>query len=1389
MTGAALTLAPNNGGTVQVTISGASSAPTNLGLGGTPCVNVSGCVYTVPGSGGVGFEFLNVTSTGALLVAVVTSTLPASATPYSIPITIGSTTVGTFILTVPLTAQTISFGAIPGQAAGGTLALAATASSGLAVTYAASPAGTCTVSGSTASLLAAGTCTITASQAGNATYAAATPVAQSFAVGLKAQSISFAAIPAQTAGGTLSLTATASSGLVVTFSATPTAVCTVAGNTLSLLTAGTCSVVASQTGNATYAAAPSATQPVKVNLASQTISFAAISAQTAGGTLKLAATASSGLAVTYAASPAATCTVSGSTATLVAAGTCAITASQPGNAAYAAAPPVTQSFAVSAAAVTVSNVALTIAQNTGATATVSISGLSAAPANLGLGGVPCVNVSGCTYTVPGGGAVGFEFLNVTNTSALMVAVATATLQPSATPYSIPITIGSTAVGTFTLTVPLTAQTIAFGSIAGQMAGGTLALSATASSGLAVSYASGTTGVCTVSGSTASFVTAGTCTITASQAGNATYAEATPVSQSFAVSLKAQSISFGAIGTQAPGGTLTLSATASSGLAVAFASTTASVCTVSGTTASFLAAGTCSITASQPGNAIYSAAAPVTQQITVLAAVSQTITFAAIPDQTPGASVGVTATASSGLPVAFAASPSSICTVSGNTVSLVAVGTCSVVASQTGNATYAAAPPVTQLITVASITWTGLGPVNILSGVNATGVSGTCSDALYMAGNPNTIMMSATHNNSAPGIKVTTDGGATWSLRNSGLPDMHITALATDLAAPNSYFAASGNGVFHTSDNAATWQTTYNTSTLGGVNNSFFWIQVAGVQTLVAATMNGVAYQAVGASQWTLTQPPSGAVQIYNLSGMVSGSNTILYASVGLNDPNYATRPLYRITVSNGVWTWTALPLKYITSAVDPANPNHVVGSADGTYLVRQSFDGGMTDALVADSGGTNYYAWFVNFDDRDTTGKTYLVAGNGFYYRTTDGGNTFVQLQDNFTTARNETISIGTDVQRLIFPANQDTLLCSDQGLFIFNYSQKSLVNRAALANNSIVVSAAVSHVSGQAAPNLLTTLWDWAPAASWDGGQTWPASANGFYWYADNAGTAAPLMGEGGQVYTMNSAADGNAHVVQEAGYYVAFSSADGGFHFTQSTLPAIATSGNFRSFVYDSFSSAQTNTAGVFKDSGVAYLGANEYTSSGQPVSGVILTTASYGVTWTALTSPFNAGEMLAGLAVDPNDSTHLIVSTSSRLLQSHDTGQTWTAASLPGNTQSPITQFSFRRGAAGVIVALNTGGEMLQTQNGGTAWSVLSPYTAALAPVLISYSPTANSLVVVASSAYPAQRAVLLSHDNGATWKDITGDIQTTQINRAAWDVSDLYLATSGQGILRLSGLDSR
>jgi len=81
------------------------------------------------------------------------------------------------------------------------------------------------------------------------------------------------------------------------------------------------------------------------------------------------------------------------------------------------------------------------------------------------------------------------------------------------------------------------QTITFTSVppTSAVGGGSYTVSATASSGLSVSFSSDTTTVCTVLESTVSFVGAGTCTVRASQAGSASYNPAPDTTQSFSVS--------------------------------------------------------------------------------------------------------------------------------------------------------------------------------------------------------------------------------------------------------------------------------------------------------------------------------------------------------------------------------------------------------------------------------------------------------------------------------------------------------------------------------------------------------------------------------------------------------------------------------------------------------------------------------------------------------------------------------------------------------------------------------------------------------------------------------------------------------------------------------------
>jgi hypothetical protein len=80
--------------------------------------------------------------------------------------------------------------------------------------------------------------------------------------------------------------------------------------------------------------------------------------------------------------------------------------------------------------------------------------------------------------------------------------------------------------------------------------------------------------------------------------------------------------------------------------------------------------------------------------------AQTITFTSPGNQVIGTTPPMlSATASSGLPVTIASATSSVCTVSGTKLTLVAAGTCSLTANQAGNSTYVPAEPVTQTFAV------------------------------------------------------------------------------------------------------------------------------------------------------------------------------------------------------------------------------------------------------------------------------------------------------------------------------------------------------------------------------------------------------------------------------------------------------------------------------------------------------------------------------------------------------------------------------------------------------------------------------------------------------------------------------------------------------------------
>ena len=169
---------------------------------------------------------------------------------------------------------------------------------------------------------------------------------------------------------------------------------------------------------------------------------------------------------------------------------------------------------------------------------------------------------------------------------------------------------------------------------------------------------------------------------------------------------AQSISFTAPASVAPGGSAHLSATGgASGKPVVFSVDPGSgpgVCAVSGASVTFKASGSCTIDANQAGNAKYTAAPQVQRTITVKA-LPQTISLTAPSSGTVNGSGHLSATGGgSGNPVMLSSASGKVCTVSGNTVTYIAGGSCVVDANQAGNAEYSAAPEVQRTIAVSEL---------------------------------------------------------------------------------------------------------------------------------------------------------------------------------------------------------------------------------------------------------------------------------------------------------------------------------------------------------------------------------------------------------------------------------------------------------------------------------------------------------------------------------------------------------------------------------------------------------------------------------------------------------------------------------------------------------------
>ena len=413
---------------------------------------------------------------------------------------------------------------------------------------------------------------------------------------------------------TTTASAVATSALTVVFTSKTPSVCTVSGDVVHGVTAGTCTIAADQSGNDTFSAALQVTQSITVaadtsGLTGQTIVFGAAPTVTVGGTGTVSATGgASGNAVTFTAAPASVCTSNGAIITGVAAGACTVTANQAGNTTYSAAALATQ-------AITVVKKSQTITFTPPSTATygdVPVALIATASSDLTPGFTLVsgpATLTGSSLTITGVGSIVVKATQAGTTSysvatdvqrTITVAAKALTVtadyasrafgadNPAAPGFTAPALVGSDTIASVTYSYATTAtSTAALGSTH------SITLSAAVfGSGSAANYIiTYIAGTLTIAGSTGQ-------TVTFSPPASATYGDAA----------------------------IALSATASSNLLPVRFTLVSGPATLSGSTLTITGAGSIAVKATQAGNETYAAAPDMLKTIQV-AAKALTITAA------------------------------------------------------------------------------------------------------------------------------------------------------------------------------------------------------------------------------------------------------------------------------------------------------------------------------------------------------------------------------------------------------------------------------------------------------------------------------------------------------------------------------------------------------------------------------------------------------------------------------------------------------------------------------------------------------------------------------------------------------------------------------------------
>jgi photosystem II stability/assembly factor-like uncharacterized protein len=289
--------------------------------------------------------------------------------------------------------------------------------------------------------------------------------------------------------------------------------------------------------------------------------------------------------------------------------------------------------------------------------------------------------------------------------------------------------------------------------------------------------------------------------------------------------------------------------------------------------------------------------------------------------------------------------------------------------------------------------------------DGTGQNGaTISTVIIAMGNSNVIYAGCSNGR----VQVTTDGGTTWNLRNSGLPTATCTRIATDPGNPAIAYATfsgylSGSKVYKTTNYGVSW--TNISSNLPNIPANCIVVNPLNSSTLYVGTDLGVFTSTNGGGSWTQDNSGLPNVVVSDLDYRSSDS-TLFAATHG--------RGMYTASLGSGGGGQTIVELAYddgipfggyIWNSNGQASANRMTPTITGAKLIEMSIyitgvDAGMatyTPILLNNNSGqpgsamatlspktaTSYPGW----DATDLSSLNLTINGDFFIGLMYDGTN------------------------------------------------------------------------------------------------------------------------------------------------------------------------------------------------------------------------------------------------------------------------------------------------------------------------------------------------------------------------------------------------------------------